>query len=112
MKYKIPIIIIILLLVGIGAFYYGKQPKPIPQIKPETITEEQKPIVINEILYAKIRNVPINQIYKISIYANPIRFVIIEWKENNLHGGMFTMSFEDFMKVYPILQQVKGIQYA
>lgn len=112
---KIIIITIGLLLIASAfsiPYFIAKKPKPIVPVKPIEVKPEQRPVVINETLYSKIREVPINQIVRISIYQEPVRFVIVEWKENNKHGGMFTMSFEDFMKVYPVLSQVKGIKYA
>ena len=101
--------IIICGLVYLGMYHYAKRPIP---IKPIVVTPDQRPCVINGVLYTRLNETPIEYIKKINLYQDPVRFVIIEWKENNTHGGMFTMRFEDFIKVYSQLQFNKEITYA
>ena len=109
MKYKWIIILLVLAVAFGGAFYYAKQPKALSPII--EVPAEKRPCVINGVLYSVLNETPITQIYKVTFCHASVRFVILEWKENNLHGGMFTMRFEDFMKIYPYLQANPNIVY-
>jgi len=63
-----PITLVILCgLAYLGVYHYAKRPTPLKPVDPITVTQDQRPCIINGVLYTRLNETPIEQIKKVNI---------------------------------------------
>ena len=84
-NFKRLFILILIPMLLISWFLFSRNYQTIPK---------QKPYIYKNILYLKLKEIPIKNIKKIEIIENPVLYVIIHYE-----NGLYALSSADYLKV-------------
>lgn len=103
---KILIAIITAIAIFVAGYYL---PLLIQKItyKPTPKIEDLKPLpsgsesyIKDGILYTSVAVVPLDLITKITLYTDPVSFVIIEYSYSKTHWGILAMSYSEYKRLF------------